>query len=141
MDLQIYRLLEEDYTTDLFRSEFFHMKKNHTDLEFVTILIKYNFVEVYWNKKWYYKALYTLALLDYLSDEYNTPHYDKYDFYRTQKLERTVYPSGIILLDNLHPNDKIKDKVVSECKKNKFSRYFLKYNIIELEDDELWKLH
>lgn len=137
MDLQIYRLLEEDYTTDLFRSELLHMKKRTTDLEFVTILIKYNFVEVYWNKKWYYKALYTLALLDYLSDEHNAPHYDKYDFYRTQKLERVVYPSGILLLDNLHPNDKIKDKTISECKKNKFSRYFLKYNIIELEDDEL----
>ena len=136
MDLQIYRLLEEDYSIDLFRSELCHMWKRHSDLDFVTILIKYNLVEIYWNKEWYYKSLYTLALLDYLSDKHNAPHYDKYNFYRTQKLEEIVYPSGIMLLDNIYSEKKIKDKAINECRKDNFGKYFLKYNIIELGDKD-----
>lgn len=131
MDLQVYRLLEENYSTDLFRSELLHMKRNHSEYEFVSILIRYNFVEVYWKKKWYYKALYTLALLDYLSDKHKAPYFSKYDYYRTKKLQNLAYPSGIEILDKLKPNEDIKKKAVHKCRKDNYGKYFIKYNIVE----------
>lgn len=134
MDLQIYRLLEEDYTYDMFRSEMYHMRKNHSDKDFVFILIKYNFVEVFWKKEWYYKAFYTLALLDYLSDKHNAPYFEKYNNYRTQKLKEIVYPSGIEIWDRLNPNNNEKEIAIQKCKNDEYGKYFLKYNIIELED-------
>lgn len=134
MDLQIYRLLEENYTMDMFRSEMSHMRKNHSDKNFVTILIKYNFVEVFWEKEWYCKSLYTLALLDYLSDKYNAPYFKKYNFYRTQKLKSVVYPSGIEILDKLNPSKGIKEEAMQKCKSDDYGKCFAKYNIVEFEE-------
>ena len=135
MDIQIYRILEEEYSNDLFRSEISHMRNHFSDKEIVEILIKYNMVEVFWKKKWYFKAFYILALLDYLSDKYNAPYFHKYDYYRTRKLKDVAYPSGILLLDKANIDANIKKKTIKECKQDSYGKYFLKYNIVELEEN------
>lgn len=133
MDLQIYRLLEEDYSTDLFRSEISHMRKNHSDKEFVTIILQYDFINVFWKKEWYFKAFYTLALLDYLSDKHKAPYLEKYNKYRSHKLEKYIYPSSLVMWNQIVPNSDILNKTLKKCKESSYSRYFLKYNIIEPE--------
>lgn len=135
MDIQIYRLLEEEYTVDLFRSEISHMRKQYSDKEFVTILLKYDFITHYWEKQWYYQALYILALLDYLSDKHHVSYLQKYEYYRSQKLKYCIYPAGITMWNKLNPQLDLLTKTLEKCKSSFYSQYFLKYNIIEPEEE------
>ena len=72
---------------DNFRSEICHFLKSKGDVDFVTIIIKENWIERFWKWGWKEESLYILAVLDYLSDLYKVSPYNKYDWYRTQKLE------------------------------------------------------
>lgn len=135
MNIQIYRLLEEDYSDDLFRSEISHIRDHYTDHDVVSMILKYNMIEVFWNKEWYFKAFYILALLDYLSDKYHAPYISRYEKYRTQKLKTLVYPIGISLLEISKVDPTIKQRANARCQTDNYGKYFLKYNIIELQEN------
>ena len=129
MDMRMYRLLEEDMDYDLFRSEISHKYRYDGDYNFIKELIEYNLIGVYWERKWYDKALYIVAMMDCITDEMGLPRYKDYDFYRQQKLSEPKFPKDVILTDTIVKGHKM--QVMEECRNNNISKYFLKYNIIE----------
>ena len=116
---------------DNFRSEVCHILKSAGDAEFVSIVVSEKWVETFWKWNWKEESLYTLALLDYLSDLYDVTPYSAYDWYRKQKLDETLFPQSIMIEDRLKPERKIKEKVVEDCRNNYCSSFFIKYNIVE----------
>ena len=137
MNFQIYRLLVEDMEFDLFRSEMEHMHLENRDIEFIRIIMTYNFVENFWKKEWYAKSLYTLAMLDYLSDKHHVPYYEKYNYYRKQKLKDPVYPMGIVMIDKINHNDNEKEKMRKIVRNDSYGKYFFRYNIMEVAEDAI----
>lgn len=129
MDMRLCRLLEEDMEYDQFRSEISHKYRYDGDHKFIKDLIEYNLIGVYWERKWYDKALYIVAMMDCITDRMGLERYKDYDFYRQQKLREPRFPKDIILVDTMFKG--YKEKVMDECKNNEVSKYFLKYNIIE----------
>ena len=60
-------------------------------------LLETDEIRTLFHRKWYPEALYLLAMLDYLSRENNIPVCTKYDDIRTRRLEKPVYPTGILI--------------------------------------------
>ena len=65
-------------------------------------------------------------MLDILSKKYDVPLYNRYDFYRKQKLANPLYPKDVIYKDKLMPELKYRERILNECNPE-----FLKYNIVE----------
>ncbi len=129
-DLRVSRCLEEYMTFELFKSEVCHLLKSKGDIDFVETILTFNFVGILWNKKWYSKAFYILALLDYISDKYTVPYFDEYNSYRQLKLDYIIFPTDVIYLDKLGHHD-AKQTAIDECKDDAIGKYFFKYGIIE----------
>lgn len=85
-------------------------------------------VTKYWNEEKYLYALYSLAMIDYVSKKYNVPLYAKYNFYREQKLKEPWFPNSIKVRLYLFHEDF--DKVTAEAIPE-----FKKYNIYEGDID------
>lgn len=81
-----------------------------------------------YKRRWYPEALYLLAMLDYLSRENDIPICTKYNDIRMQKLEKTIYPTGVQLnsqvLRSDEPIRKAEQEAIAE---------FRRFNIIENE--------
>lgn len=133
MNAQIYSLLNNKMTHDMFRSELTHLKEHTSAKEFVTILLKYDFIRNFWKKEWHFEAFYTLALFDYLSDVYHAPQLSIYDDIRQYSLDEFDYPSSLKVLDAVSHNTKACDKARKECETDPYGKYFYKYRIIEKE--------
>lgn len=116
---------------DQFRSGVCHLLKSMGDVDFVELIVKENWIELFWNFGWKKESLYMLAMLDYLSDLYNVPPFSYYDPFRLQKMEYTVFPQSVLIEDKIWPNKHIKEEVVKKCTLDPISKYFVKYNIVE----------
>jgi hypothetical protein len=136
-DVRYLRILNEDLTYDVFRSEICHMYHFDGTYNFIRKVMKGNLIFELWNKGEYYKALYTLAMVDYIAWKNNVPPFDGYDELRQYKLEKTVYPSGIVMMDRLEKTDKNKRAAYEECKNDDCGRFFIRYNIIEKEIEDV----
>lgn len=129
-------LLNYKQTNSNFRSEMQHFR-NHTSVkEFITIIMKNDFIRTYWKKDWYFEAFYTLALLDYLTDQYHAKRFEAYNDIRACTLNDYAYPSSICVLQTLRPQKDIYKIAREECKNDPYGKYFYQYKIIEKEDDD-----
>lgn len=124
-------ILQERMSFDLFRSEICHIYKNLGLYDFVSEILKDDWISYFWNKQWFEESFYTLAMLDYLSELNDVPYLPKYNEYRKLKLAEPVFPTDILFLDKLNKNNDEKQKAIDECNKTVCGRHFLKYNIIE----------
>ena len=117
--------LEYRMAFEQFRSEICHKLKEMGDKNFLKYIYKNNIILDYYYKSWYKETYYTLALTDYISKENNLPIAKEYNFLRTKKLDKKIYPRDVNIISKLD-NNKIKtnanEKAISE---------FLKYNIVE----------
>ncbi len=129
LSIRSMRCLDENLTYDLFRSEICHMLNYYKDLAFVEIILRHDFIGVFWKKHWYAKAFYTLSILDYLSDQYDMPYFAAYDQIRSQKLSQPQFPQDINILEKLGNN--AKKTAIKECQNSPIGKYFYKYNIVE----------
>lgn len=109
-----------------FKSEVCHHLKFLGDKAFVLSLIENDYITTLWDIQWYAESLYLLAMLDILSKKYDVPLYNRYDFYRKQKLANPLYPKDVIYKDKLMPELKYRERILNECNPE-----FLKYNIVE----------
>jgi len=116
---------------ELFKSEMCHRLKDLGDVDFVIKMVEEEWIDKYWEKKWYPESFYLLAMLDYLSSLYSVPKLEKYNEYRNYKLENIIYPRDILFLEKLMPEGQYKKSVLEECANNPCSAEFLKYNIVE----------
>ena len=127
MDIMYQRLqCPKRKSFDWFKSEVCHKVKFLGDKQFVVKIVEEDYISKLWNIEWYAESFYLLAILDILSKKYNAPLCNKYDFYRTQKLDNLLYPSEITLKDMLMPELKLKETILRTSNPE-----FLKYNIVE----------
>lgn len=113
---------------EIFKSNTCHQVKDMGDIPFVIDLLQTNQIRKLYEKKWYPEALYLLAMLDYLSRENHIPICTNYNDLRRCKLQRTMYPSSVVLLCKMMKSDEPKEA----CMRMAIPE-FLRFNIVESE--------
>ena len=98
------------------------------DIDFLIETLEKDMIREYYNRKWYLECFYLLAMVDYISREIGAPLCSEYDDLRQQRLQKLVYPAGVIVTANVLKNDQIKEEAV----KNSIPE-FLRHNIVESE--------
>ena len=113
---------------EVYKSNVCHLVKDKGDIDFIIETLSSDKIRTLYNRRWYAEAFYLLAMVDYLSRENNVPLCTNYDDIRTQKLQNTIYPTGVALADaatQTNRNRKISLKnAIPE---------FLRFNIVESE--------
>lgn len=113
---------------ELFKSYTCHRLKELGDVEFVIEVLEQNPIRKYYEKQWYRESLYMLAMLDYVSRENNIPICTDYNDLRRCKLEKTIFPAGVIVSASVAQNDEIKQRAIEEAIPE-----FMRFNIVESE--------
>lgn len=113
---------------EIFKSNVCHFVKDKGDINFILETLSSDEVRILYNRKWYAESFYLLAMVDYLSRENDIPICTNYNDIRSQRLQETIYPAGIILSDTVLKTDKHR----KECMKHAIPE-FLNFNIVENE--------
>ena len=130
---RILRCMEDDISFDNFRSEICHEYKYvGDDLSFCEIVIENNMINSLWNKNWHAKALYMMAIVDYIADKYGVDPPNDYDTIRNKKLKDPLIPQSIRILEKIGEKN-IVERAIKECREHPVGKFFYKYNIIEKE--------
>ncbi|NTW96633.1 MAG: helix-turn-helix transcriptional regulator [Erysipelotrichaceae bacterium] len=98
------------------------------DLSFIEKTLSSDQIDAYLEKKWYPEALYTLAMVDYLSRINEIPLYNKYDSLRKAKLKRIHYPASLIIAQEFKENKKLVEEYFERSIPE-----FKRFNIVENE--------
>ncbi len=128
MDVLLEPYMYKRTSFDVFKSTVCHRLKELGDLDFMIEVLEQDNIRVFYERKWFPESLYLLAMLDYLARLNNISLCDKYDDLRRCKLEKTVYPAGILCLAAASGNEKIKE----DAKKSAIPE-FIRFNIVESE--------
>ena len=120
--------MEKRCNFELFKSNVCHRLKESGDIDFLIETLEKDMIREYYNRKWYLECFYLLAMVDYISREIGAPLCSEYDDLRQQRLQKLVYPAGVIVTANVLKNDQIKEEAV----KNSIPE-FLRHNIVESE--------
>jgi len=120
--------IEKRVAFDIFKSNTCHRLKELGDFSFMIELLENDDIRKYYNKKWYAESLYLLAMLDYLSRINDIPYCNLYDDLRNLKMEKTLYPSSILVLSEVE-----NDENVLTCAINESIPEFIRFNIVEKE--------
>lgn len=111
-----------------FKSNIRHQVKNLGDLDFIVQTLRADEIRKLFNHKRYPESLYLLAMVDYLSRINSLPLYNKYNDIRTCKLERVLYPTGLIVAAEAAHNDTMLADSI-----NVSIPEFIRFNIVETE--------
>jgi hypothetical protein len=128
MEFNVFSNMKNRPDFELFKSSVCHCLKKMGDLSFIISILESNIIEILFKKEWNRESFYFLAMLDYLSDQNNISICSNYDYIREYKLEKPIYPFGIVLMSKLSNNNIQKEKCLKEAIPE-----FLKFNIIESE--------
>lgn len=121
--------MEKRCSFELFKSNVCHRLKEQGDIDFLIETLKEDMIRQYYDKKWYPESFYLLAMVDYISRENNVPICNDYDDLRQQKMQKMIYPVGILLITaSVLSDDSVKEDAVKHAIPE-----FLKYNIVESE--------
>lgn len=113
---------------EIFKSNTCHHVKDMGDLDFIVVVLESDEVRKLYNKHWYPEALYLLAMLDYLSRINEIPLCSKYNDLRMRKLEKPIYPVGVLLNSEVLKSD----EPLRIAEKEAIPE-FRRFNIIESE--------
>ena len=111
---------------EIFKSNTCHHVKDMGDLDFIVVVLESDEVRKLYNKHWYPEALYLLAMLDYLSRINEIPLCSKYNDLRMRKLEKPIYPVGVLL-----NNEVLKSDEPLRIAEKEAIPEFRRFNIIE----------
>ena len=89
--------MEKRCSFELFKSNVCHRLKEQGDIDFLIETLKEDMIRQYYDKKWYPESFYLLAMVDYISRENNVPICNDYDDLRQQKMQKMIYPVGILI--------------------------------------------
>ena len=112
---------------EVFKSNIKHEIKELGDYQFLIQVYLEDRVEKYWKSFKRAEALYLVATIDYLSRINDLPLANRYDEYRSFKLEDFLLPKDIVVDSIIHPDSRLKKEVIENAIPE-----FLKYNIIEV---------
>lgn len=113
---------------EIFKSNVCHYVKSIGELAFIKELLCSRKVQEFYQKEWYAESLYLVAMVDYLSRKNDIPLYNGFNQIRTQRLEKIVYPSSI-LMRYLVSKD---ENILKESFENAIPE-FKRFNIVENE--------
>lgn len=130
-DMRLNRLMSARLSYDTFRSEVGHMYHFDGDYLFVSKVMKANLITKLWNKKEHAKALYILAVIDYLSWKNKVPFFPDFEPLRSCKLNELLFPAEVIMMDKIEHSDTNRKKALETCKNDECGRFFFRHNIIE----------
>ena len=123
-------LLEPDAfsrpTFELFKSNLAHLLKTLGDNEFLIQVIESDEINIYYHRSWYPECLYLLAMVDYISRINDIPLCSAYEKYRSMKLNKKLYPMGIVAACAVSDDENLK----AQAELNAVPE-FLRFNIIE----------
>lgn len=113
---------------EIFKSNICHLVKDKGELSFIRDMLCSDEVSKLYERKRYAECLYLLAMIDYLSRKNDIPLYNGYDKLRTGKLDKVLYPSGIMAMYSLSGDESILIKSFDESIPE-----FKHFNIVENE--------
>lgn len=113
---------------EIFKSAVCHRLKSMGDIDFIIDTLQSNEIRTLFNRKWYPESLYLLAMLDYISRLNDVPLCSEYNDLRCCKLDRIIYPAGILILCAVSKSDDAKRKAEAEAIPE-----FMRHNIIEAD--------
>lgn len=113
---------------EIFKSNICHLVKDKGELSFIRDMLCSDEVSKLYERKWYAECLYLLAMIDYLSRKNDIPLYNGYDKLRKGKLDKVLYPSGIMAMYSLSGDESILIKSFDESIPE-----FKRFNIVENE--------
>ena len=119
---------EKRASFEVFKSNVCHRVKNLGEIQFMIELLKSDLITVYFQKQWYPESLYLLGMLDYLSRKNDIPICTNYNRLRFCKLEKILYPQGILLMSLIMK----KPEILTESYENAIPE-FRRFNIVENE--------
>ena len=112
---------------EVFKSNIKHEIKELGDYQFIIKVYLEERVENYWKSFKRAEALYLVATVDYLSRINDLPLANRYDEYRSFKLEDFLLPKDVAIDSIIHPNSNTKEAAIENAIPE-----FLKYNIVEV---------
>jgi len=112
---------------DTFRSTECHLA-NKEPLAYIKQVVLEDRIDRFMQEKQPACAMYVLSMVDYLCRAYNIPLWTKYDALRHAKLAKPVYPSDVVLLDELNGSKKLR----AQCRKAAIPE-FKSHNIMEVD--------
>lgn len=113
---------------ELYKSNVCHKVKQMGDIDFLIDVLESNEIRKLYEKRHYPEALYLLAMTDYLCRVNDIPLCREYSDIRQCCLSKPLYPAGIIAMDTVMPERKIKEQAVQKAIPE-----FRRFNIIESE--------
>jgi len=115
-----------------FKSNVCHQLKKLGWIDFLIEVIENDTISKYWQNEWFPEAFYVLAMTDYVSRLHDVPLCNRYDYMRNQKLQKKIYPTGILLM-SMVSND---ESILTEAFENSIPE-FKRFNIIENEVEKV----
>lgn len=113
---------------EIFKSNICHLVKDKGELSFIRDMLCSDEISKLYERKWYAECLYLLTMIDYLSRKNDIPLYNGYDKLRTGKLDKVLYPAGIMAMYSLSGDESILIKSFDESIPE-----FKRFNIVENE--------
>jgi hypothetical protein len=113
---------------EIFKSNVCHSVKDMGDVDFLIETFESGKIRKLFERGWYAECLYLLAMVDYLSRENDLPLCDEYSDLRSAKLQKMIFPSGVLALCAAWGNDQPKSESLRDAIPE-----FLRHNIVEAE--------
>jgi len=132
MDVAIEDLLSDSMeyrpAFETFKSNVCHMVKDMGDLGFIIDILEADKIRKLYQREWYPESLYLLAMVDYLCRENDLPVCAEYSELRAARLEKPIYPAGIITMCYFAKSDQPKIDSYNDAIPE-----FKRFNIVENE--------
>jgi hypothetical protein len=113
---------------ETFKSNVCHEVRDKGDLDFIIDTLESGRIRRLYDRRWYAECLYLLAMVDYISSENGLPLCSDYSDLRRAKLQKTIYPAGILGVCAALNSDEPKNESLREAIPE-----FLRHNIVEAE--------
>lgn len=120
--------MEKRPSFEIFKSNVCHLLKSMGDLDFIVYVLESDSIRKYYDKKWFPESLYMLAMVDYLCRENDLPICNDYNYLRSARLQKPIYPSGIIVMSSLSNSEQPKIDSLENAIPE-----FRRFNIVENE--------
>jgi transcriptional regulator with XRE-family HTH domain len=119
---------EETFDFETFRSDECHLLKSRGDILYLNELYDSRRISILYQARSYKEAYYLLGMADYLCRLHGLPLRAEFDEMRKKQLEKTVYPSDVILSSKLSEDTSL----LKRAEKDSIPE-FMRYNIVEVD--------
>ena len=100
---------------EVYKSAICHRVKEKGDIDFLIDTLEGNEIRTFFDRGWYPESFYLLAMVDYLSRVNGVSLDNEFDDLRGYKLEKTLYPAGILLIATAEGNDNALKRALKEA--------------------------